>query len=40
MAKKNSFRVWDDDFDQEFYSAQEIEASNIRVALIGTMIKA
>ena len=40
MAKKNGFRVWDDEFDQEFYSAQEIEASNIRAALIGTMIKA
>ena len=39
MAKKNGFKVWDDEFDQEFYSAQEIEAGNIRIALIGEIIK-
>jgi len=40
MAKKNGFTVWDNELEQEFYSAEEIEASNICVALIGAIIKA
>lgn len=40
MAKYNGFRVWDEELEQEFFSAEEIEAGNIRVALIGALIKA
>jgi transcriptional regulator with XRE-family HTH domain len=40
MAKKNGFTVWDNELEQEFFSAEEIEASNIRVALMGEIIKA
>jgi transcriptional regulator with XRE-family HTH domain len=40
MAKINGFTVWDKELEQEFLSAEEIEASNIRVALMGAIIKA
>ena len=40
MVEKNGFKVWDDQLEQEFYTAEEIEASNIRVALMGALIKA
>lgn len=40
MAQKNGFRIWDDELEQVFYRPEEIEASNIRAALIGEMIKA
>lgn len=40
MANKNGFRVWDNELEQEFYTAEEIEASNIRVALISAIVKA
>jgi len=40
MATKNGFRVWDEEFDKEFFTAEEIEASNIRVAIIGELVAA
>ena len=40
MAMKNGFRVWDEGFDGDLYSAEGIGASNIRVAIIGELIAA
>ena len=31
---KGGFPIWDDDFDKEFYTPEEIAESNCRVALI------
>lgn len=40
MAKINGFTVWDKELEQEFFSAEEIEASKIRVAIMGAIIMA
>lgn len=37
---KGGFPVWDDDFDKEHFTAEEIAESNIRVALITELVKA
>ena len=40
MAKMNGFTVWDEKLERELYTPEEIAASNLRVALIGELIKA
>ena len=40
MATKNGFRVWDEDFEKEFFSAEEIEENNLKASLIGELITA
>lgn len=37
---KGGFPVWDDDFDKEHFTAEEIAESDIRVALITELVKA
>lgn len=37
---QGGFPVWDDDFDKEHFTAEEIAESNIRVALITELVKA
>ena len=38
MATSYKFRVWDEEFDKEIFTAEEIEASNQRIASIDMMI--
>lgn len=40
MENKDGFRVWDEEFEIEIFTPEEIEASNIRLALIREIIKA
>lgn len=37
---KGGFPVWDDEFDKEHFTPEEIAESDLRVALITAMIKA
>ena len=37
---KGGFPVWDEEFDREHFTPEEIAESNLRVALITEMIKA
>lgn len=40
MTKKNGFTVWNDEFKRKIFTSEEIEASKIRVAVIGELVKA
>ena len=40
MAKINGFRVWDEEFDREYFTPEEIAESNLQAALITAMVKA
>lgn len=40
MAKINGFRVWDEEFDREHFTPEEIAESDLQAALITAMIKA
>ena len=40
MAFKNSFRLWDDDFEQAFWTPEEIAESKAKAARIGEIIDA
>lgn len=40
MAFENGFRVWDEEVDKEFFTPEEIAESDLRVALIGEIVKA
>ena len=37
---KGGFPVWDDDFDREFFTPEEIAESDLKVALITSLIEA
>ncbi len=37
---KGGFSVWDEEFDKEHFTPEEIAESNMRVALITELIKA
>lgn len=39
MTTKNGFRVWDNELDEELFTPEEIDASDLRVALIGNITK-
>ena len=36
---KGGFPVWDDDFDREHFTQEEIEESNMRVELITALVQ-
>lgn len=40
MAYKNGFRVWDEDFERELYTPEEIQENNIQAQLMCELIKA
>lgn len=40
MGYKNGFRVWDEEFDREIFTPEEIAESNMRVELITALIQA
>lgn len=40
MASKKGFTVWDEKLERELFTQEEIAQSNLRVALIGELIKA
>ena len=40
MAKINGFRVWDEEFDREHFTPEEIAESDLQAALITAMVKA
>ena len=40
MAKINGFRVWDEEFDREYFTPEEIAESDLQAALITAMVKA
>ena len=40
MAQINGFEIWDDDFDREHFTPEEIAESNLRVSLITALIQA
>lgn len=40
MATKNGFRVWDDELDKEFFTAEEIAETDMRVVLITALVQA
>ncbi len=40
MNYKNGFPVWDDDFDREHFTPEEIAESDMRVALITAIVQA
>lgn len=40
MTTKNGFTVWDEEFERSIFTPEEIAASDLRVAIIGEMIKA
>ena len=40
MAQINGFEIWDDDFDKEHFTPEEIAESNLRVALITALVQA
>ena len=37
---KGGFPIWDDEFDREYFTPEEISESDLRVALITAMIQA
>ena len=39
MTVKNGFRVWDDEYEREHFTPEEIAASKLRVAAAGKLIK-
>lgn len=40
MATKNGFKVWDAELEKELFTPEEIAASDLRVAIIGELVKA
>lgn len=40
MAKINGFRVWDEEFDRENFTPEEIAESDLQAAIISAMIDA
>ena len=40
MTQINGFEVWDDEFDREHFTPEEIAESNLRVALITALVQA
>ena len=40
MAFKNGFRVWDEGFDHEIFTPEEIAESDMRAALITALVQA
>jgi len=40
MAKINGFRVWDEEFDREHFTPDEIAESDLQAALITALIEA
>lgn len=40
MGKINGFRVWDEEFDREHFTPEEIAESDLQAALITAMVKA
>jgi predicted XRE-type DNA-binding protein len=40
MAKINGFRVWDEEFDREHFTPEEIAESDLQAALIAAMVEA
>ena len=40
MSRINGFRVWDDEFDREIFTPEEIAESNLQAALIAALIEA
>ena len=40
MAKINGFRVWDEEFDREHFTPEEIAESDLRAALITALVEA
>ncbi|MBQ7216500.1 MAG: hypothetical protein IJS39_11020 [Synergistaceae bacterium] len=40
MAFKSGYRLWDDEYEREHWTADELEESNARVARIGAVIDA
>ena len=40
MSRINGFRAWDDEFDSEIYTPEEIAESNLQAALISALIEA
>ena len=40
MAFKNGFRLWDDEFEREHWTPEEIAESNAKVTKIGDIIRA
>ena len=40
MAQINGFEIWDEDFDREHFTPEEIAESNLGVALITALVQA
>ena len=40
MAKINGFRVWDEEFDREHFTPEEIAESDLHAALITALVEA
>ena len=40
MAKINGFRVWDDEYDREHFTPEEIAESDLHAALITALVEA
>lgn len=40
MVYKNGFRVWDEEFERELYTPEEIQENNIQAQLMCELIKA
>ncbi|MBO5570335.1 MAG: helix-turn-helix transcriptional regulator [Clostridia bacterium] len=40
MATINGFRVWDEEFDREHFTPEEIAESDLQAALISAMVQA
>jgi len=40
MARINGFRVWDEEFDREHFTPEEIAESDLQAALMAAMVEA
>ncbi len=40
MVYKNGFRVWDEEFERELYTSEEIQENNIQAQLMCELIRA
>lgn len=40
MGTKKGFRVWDDEFDREFFTPEEIAESDLRASLVAEIVRA
>lgn len=38
MGTRNGFRVWDDEFDREFFTPEEIAESDLRASLVAAQL--